>query len=141
MEVPVAVFDLDGCLIESPTGETITDPNYWHKHFTNGDCAYNREMIDLAEALQNMGWRIVVLTARPTRYRDDTQNIVYSKLPGSLLIMYGGGYADASEWKAKKVRELIDAGWDVRFVIEDYKPNAEAIRKVVPVLLYEKVRR
>lgn len=135
---PVAVFDLDGCLIVSPASSTIKDPDYWRKHFSCESHRCNPEIVRLARSLMYAHWKIVVLTARPEEYRDVTTRWLIRMLgPTFTLHMFDGQYESANGWKAQQVQSMIDSGLKVQFVVEDYKPNAEAIRKVVPVLLYE----
>lgn len=139
---PVAIFDLDGCLSQTPSRDAITDPDFWHTHFTNGTAECNPEVVDLACTLRAAGWDIMVLTARPSDYYTATRSWLDRFLPDVPLIMWedGNGYGSSSKWKAQTVKDLIEQGYDVRFMVEDYPNNVEEIRKVVPVLEYQMLR-
>lgn len=51
------------------------------------------------------------------------------------------GHRSSGDWKLEVVRMLMQRGdLDIKFVVEDYKPNADVIRQALPVLLYERKR-
>lgn len=146
---PVLICDLDGCLVANPADSfaqgTISDPNYWTEHWKNWHAATpNQELVDVVRALMRSGYKLVVLTARPTNFREETMRYLYrvfgvgaSRI--SLIMMdTGGKIVPSAAWKRATISKMIELGYDVKLMIEDYKPNADAIRGLVPVLLYER---
>lgn len=73
--VPVVVWDLDGCLCQMPDDPRIKqhfpDPDFWSAHYASCP-APHPEMLALFRALLSVGWRAIVLTARPLEYRKVT---------------------------------------------------------------------
>lgn len=64
-------------------------------------------------------------------------------MPNIVLKMYEQGTnipGHSGEWKASVVEQMLNANLNVLYMIEDYKPNADAVRRHIPVLLYERVR-
>lgn len=153
---PVAVFDLDGVLSVSPSPEPINDVSFFDKiwgDYRALDC--NPEMVTLLRTLANSGWAIVILTGRPSTYRKETFLwldrfgirwrtgwAVHSR--DAILITRsiddGEDISSSSEWKLRVLRMLQARGANIALIIEDYKPNADVLRQVAPVLLYEMKR-
>jgi len=148
-ETPTAIFDLDGCLCSSATmSETSSWSDIW------GDTKHpsNPEIIELLASLCGCGWNCPVLTGRPERYRKET--LAWLRAQGLTPFMLGDGPlmlcmypndaqqngSNHGEWKASVIRHWLRHGMRIMFAIEDHKPNAEYIRKLVPVLLYECVK-
>lgn len=48
--------------------------------------------------------------------------------------------SSSGKWKADLVKQMLDQGLKVQFMIEDFKHNADHIRQHVPVFLYERVK-
>lgn len=143
---PVVVFDIDGCLAQSFSGETITDFAFWERIWSDPDAAVNEEMVTLARSLLSSGVHVAILTGRPDRYRGHTEKWLHRVIGGWhgyghwSLTMHPGDASATTDWKAETVRAWKEDGVDVLFAIEDYPPNARAIRRHVPVLLYECLR-
>ena len=164
---PVAVFDLDGCLCQGPyhdprSKEHLDDPEFWRRHWDRPDAPCHTELVEMARGLASGGFHILVLTARPDTYHDQTVrwlqqvgNWSVASFNTSIRYNRAGSQSDVwlmmidnqrqlrhpltgAEWKRETVRSLIQWGIDIQFVVEDYKPNADVIREVVPVLLYER---
>lgn len=157
----IAVFDLDGVLVENPPeamvgGPPITDRNFWDKHWMHPESSkLQQEMVDMANSLVGANWQLIVLTARPESYRPWTiqllrrMGIFVSEKPKARLHSgYGrpvlemlpliGIPQSSAEWKQQTVREWLSQGAKIQFMVEDYMANCEAIRALVPVLLYER---
>lgn len=146
-----AIFDLDGVFIENPAearikdAKPITDLNYWERHWSNpAGSVVQHEMVRLARMLLMVNWRVIVLTARPETYAGHTRTLLRilglqaSTGPDVLLVMIPQSTIGGSaEWKQQIVKRWRDEGMKIQFMVEDYRINAEAIRSVVPVLLYE----
>jgi hypothetical protein len=141
----LAIFDLDGVIIANPddaqSGPPKTCGDYWTRHWTNPDMSrINKEIVLMAQVLSDSGVLIQVLTARPERFYSSTHNLlVMAEFPYDRLDMLPGTDVPQSSaaWKQERVAELKRT-YDVLFMIEDYRPNAEAVRSQVPVLLYER---
>lgn len=162
---PVVVFDLDGCLRQNPYHDESTKtfaPHFnWGDHWREPGVACHEELVDLARSLLAAGHSVLVLTARPDDFHEVT--IEWLKRVGPWEVTYHNDrkhhgatghdtvhlmmlprqidllhHVSGAEWKRDVVRSLIERGIDIRFVVEDYKPNADVIREVVPVLLYER---
>lgn len=160
--VPVAILDLDGVLTVSPSSESIKDVSFFHGIWSDPSAlADNPEMLILAQALLSSGWAIVILTGRPSEYRDPTRRWLQSRGilcapepfdesplmigPGNPVLITrdlgrGDEISSASSWKLGMIRNLKAAGARVLFILEDYKPNADVLRSEAPVLLYEMVK-
>jgi hypothetical protein len=161
----IAVFDVDGVIVQNPHEslyQTITDGAYWDLHWNDPDNAIlNKEIADLARALYLTGWHLVFLTARPSTYRKQTVQLLKRAgffdmkieepedlkadgfmLQHPVLLMFPETDIPTSSaaWKQSIIRDMLAQGGKVRFMMEDYRPNAEAVRAVVPVLLYERKR-
>jgi hypothetical protein len=141
---PVVIVDLDGCLVANPAeaclGVTITDIDYWTNHWNNPMASEpNYELVQMVRTLGQAGWKIVILTARPESFRQKTEQFLRRiELECSLIMRSDLAILPSAEWKMNVISHMITLGWDVKLAIEDYKPNADAIRSVVPVLLYER---
>lgn len=156
----IAVFDIDGVIIENPPeaqvigAAPIQDKDYWTRHWSHPELAkFNQEMIDLGKSLLDAQWHIVFLTARPVSFWKDTErlleiagftisgfaNIAQTSMHPKLVMLPDDGipYSSAA-WKQDTIRGMIAAGGVVRLMVEDFKHNADAVRAVVPVLLYER---
>ena len=165
---PIVIADLDGCLSQNPPESfrdargTINDVNFWARHWNNVRNPAHDEMIELLQVLMLDGYHVVILTARPERFRDVTkawledhglyalEPDVASEMVGSAftlrnpaLVMLDEDEANIgyrSNWKADVVEQWVKQGARIAFAIEDYKPNADALRPFCPVLLYERKR-
>jgi hypothetical protein len=169
---PIAVFDLDGCLMQNPYEDQTYqstqnvpggrfDPDFWHRHWTADGQVCHSELVDLARTLLSGGYAILVLTARPDTYANQTIRWLQQVGPWEVICHNDGmrhgatGHSvvhllmipsrvniahapSSAEWKRDAIRKLMARGCDIRFVVEDHKPNADVIREVVPVLLYER---
>ncbi len=156
----IAVFDLDGVLIQNPDSalgknNVITSSDYWEKHWKSPDDRItNPEMVELALALIGADWQLIVLTARPEYYRPWTVRLLrrmdimvqehprkrlHSGYGRPILHMLPGGDVPHSSaaWKQDTIKDWLDQGARIQFMVEDYPWNAEAVRAVVPVMLYE----
>lgn len=147
----IAIFDIDGVLIRNPEdaldGPPIIDMDYWHNHWNNPD--YNHvqhDMVALVKALQQVGIKTVFLTARPAQFRGVTldllQNIGVTEGPAFVswdleMLPASTVPQSSASWKHQTVYNL-KKNYNVLFMVEDYKWNAEAVRSLVPVLLYER---
>lgn len=158
----VALVDVDGVIVANPSESlgqnTITDTNYWANHWNKPDEAgLQQEVIDLVQSLVSTGWQVIFLTARPEQFRKVTERLLHraglfvrpkdvrsildqgmSNAP--ILIMWPELHVGLSSaaWKQRTIKSLKDQGLKIRFMIEDYRPNAEAIRSQTPVFLYER---
>jgi hypothetical protein len=146
---PVAVLDMDGCLVQSVVAThsrsgTIREPEFWASIWQNENHPANTELIALARALLQSGWHLAVLTARPSNFGTVTRRWLHRHLGDGRwsLHMFPRTFLDedSGEWKASMVQHWLRQGIDLRFAIEDYRPNAQAIRAHLPVLLYERVK-
>ncbi len=159
---PIAFVDIDGVLIKNPPEAqkgfgTITDPEFWEKHWSRPMVSQpNAEVVTLVKSLIATGWHIIFLTARPAMYRELTKKLLmkhlgfwvsdyehiemHSNHPKLVMIKQNEIPTSSAEWKQSVVRAAIKAGGNAALMIEDYKPNAEAVRPLVPVLLYEQKR-
>ena len=141
----MAIFDLDGVIIQNPddalSGPPKTSGDYWTHHWTSPDMSkINKEVVLMAQVLSDAGVLIQVLTARPERFHAVTHNLlVAAEFPYDRLDLLPGSDVPQSSaaWKQAYVANLTLA-YDVMFMMEDYRPNAEAVRSQVPVLLYER---
>jgi hypothetical protein len=142
------LIDLDGCLVANPADSfargTIQDPMYWHNHWNDPDSATPQwEIVRLARAYMDMGYEVIVLTARPDSYMRQTQQFLDAVGLHDITLMMrpaDHGITASALWKVDKILELMAVGRKIDFMIEDYPSNAEQIRKVLPVLLYERVK-
>lgn len=167
---PLVVFDLDGVFVVNPTThESNNDINFWHDHWRNWRLAKPQiEMVELAQDMQDSGHIVVVLTARPRQYRSVTLDLlarlgldarpvpadllpIFVKddinlglpsypVPLNLVMIDSEQIVSSSVWKRDTIKSWVDAGLEIRFMVEDYKVNADVIREVVPVLLYERLK-
>jgi hypothetical protein len=164
---PIVVFDIDGVIIQNPPqsrkagkyekpAPTIPDPNFWTKHWQNPESEGHKDMIWLAKTLRDSGTSIIFLTGRPVDHRIETKaalryhgfsiaslcnSVVTDNTYHSHLVMVeSGNYGGSAEFKQFMIESWLTQGADIKFLIEDYKPNAEAVRHLVPVLLYERKR-
>ena len=141
----MAIFDLDGVILQNPddalSGPPKTCGDYWTHHWMNPDMSkINKEVVLMAQVLSDAGVLIQVLTARPERFQLVTHNLlVMAEFPYDRLNLLPGSDVPQSSaaWKQERVAELT-RNYDVLFMMEDYRPNAEAVRSQVPVLLYER---
>lgn len=140
----VVICDLDGVLAKNPDaafGKTQSDPMFWHHHWDEWDKTEpHHEMVNMIRTLAQGGMKIVVLTARPDSYRYQTERFLAKHGVRCSLIMRAsdGQIVPSSEWKHDVIEHMVALGYDIKFMIEDYKPNVEAVRSLIPVLLYER---
>lgn len=159
----VAVFDLDGVLVQNPADSfergTIQDPDYWHNHWNDpdGSVPYD-QIVELHDSLIESGWATVVLTARPDSYwrqtvayldkhfcgtsfippyRPDEQYLIAGQMK---LVMRPAlhGISVSGEWKREMLESWLKSDINLKFMVEDYKPNVEAVRDLLPCLLFER---
>lgn len=157
-ERDIAVFDLDGVIVKNPKEaltKTIIDGAYWDNHWLHPDKAeLNDEIVDLIQSLISTNWQIIILTARPSKYRGPTISVLaragiyplplpidelkqHYNSPILVMIPNSDIPHSSAAWKQHTIKSWKDQGANIRFMMEDYRPNAEAVRAVVPVLLYE----
>lgn len=159
----IVVFDLDGVIFKSPSRESIPDEHYWETYWSNPDShKINKEIQTLMASLISSNIHILILTARPDSYEQVTYEAIYVKLGIQILtvkdilhfkfghtsqyhLMMRPKLAVFDDWDSnalwkKSVLNWLVGAHDVLFAVEDYKPNAEEMRKVIPVLLYEQLR-
>ena len=157
------IFDLDGVILQSP-GSRFHPPVDWPKYWADIDAQRpNQDVVDLIQILKR-AHPVLILTARPVEVVSQTvmvlkriglpatpidavpllwprlkiiKSLVYLKMMKSEVEEDG---ETPAIWKRLRIEELVDVGWNVQFMVEDYKTNADEIRKVVPVLLYENKR-
>jgi hypothetical protein len=154
----IAFCDIDGVIVQNPAaaqlGKTITDVSFWEHHWDDPNSGQlNDEMITLVQSLISTGWHVIFLTARPERFYEQTfallrragffvsRDLLITKMSNkSKLILLPGKDIPMSsaEWKQSVVRKAMELGGNVKLMIEDYRGNSEAIRPLVPVLLYER---
>lgn len=160
-ERPVIVCDLDGCIVANPDVQgTINDWNYWHDHWTRPESAELHDaVVDMVHAMRETGHFIIILTARPEYFAPWTLEVLEradlfpefvceksmftaSVLDDAILVMRpdSDGVSSSAQWKRDKIATWLNDGVDIRLAIEDHPPNAEAIRSLVPVFLYENKR-
>lgn len=162
------IFDLDGVIFKSIAKETISDPTFWRQYWSSPALqTVNVEMIWLVGRLIAYPRSAVLfLTARPSEYFEPTMRALndYGRVfpvecldpathdfrlgfDSTHLMMCNVdlealGWSQAGAWKKEQVEALQRRDdLDVLFVVEDHKESADEIRKVVPVLLYEQLRR
>ena len=102
--------------------------------------AINHEMVTMARVFSEKTVRVLILTARPEFYKRDTQLLLMrANVRHDALIMLPGDAVPQSSaaWKQEQVANIMKTH-NVLFMVEDYRGNAEAIRALVPVLLYER---
>lgn len=158
-ERPIALFDLDGVITENPKEsleQTVSCKNYWHEHWTRPlETPIHQEVVDIIHSLIG-AVHIIILTARPDSYRPHTiqlldrlgimcpsksPNTLYAGQLAPILHMFpcdGTIPSSSAAWKQGEVKRWLDQGAKIMFMMEDYRPNAEAVRALVPVLLYER---
>jgi hypothetical protein len=156
----VALFDVDGVVVANPEEAldgTINDFGFWTRHWDDVEGAViNTEVTELAQSLISTNWQVIFLTARPLRFRAQTERLLskagmfvapvtgtllplnWERTNAPLLVMYPGNGGSSAEWKQRQVKEWQDDGLKIKFMMEDYRPNAEAIRAICPVFLYER---
>lgn len=158
----IAVFDLDGVIIKSPSRESVSEVSFWENFWTDISChEANPEILALMKILCAADIQVFILTARPNSFEGVTLQslaLVCSIHPricsdpvehqmdetGYHLMMRDGenvfhDFQSNSIWK-RLVINLLMVNHDVLFAMDDYKPNIEEIRKVVPSFLYEELR-
>lgn len=157
----IALFDLDGVLVRNPdealgNKPPITNKNFWDEHWKSPETApIQQEMVDMAISLIGANWQIGILTARPHEYRPWTVTLLrrmgilvstdprpristsYSR-PFLHMLPSAQVPQSSAAWKQETVKGWLDQGAKIQFMVEDYRPNAESVRAIVPVLLYER---
>ncbi len=159
----IAVFDLDGVIFKSIDPNPISDEDFWIDYWGNPDLhQVNTEILKIMSSLIASNVQILILTARPADLISPTciSLIRHCKIDPFLIYnvylhqfhSYSVGYhllmrreARFDDWigNGQWKREMIDIlirDHNVLFMVEDYKPSADEIRKSVPVLLYEQLR-
>ena len=101
-KIKLAVFDMDNCLIDDRHRQRLIEPS---KPLSERYKRYHDAMFDdvpfkfgsaLLRHLVDEGWNIVISTARPDKYRDQTIH-QYHQMVGSLKGFYGAMMRDADE--------------------------------------------
>ncbi|HSL56406.1 MAG TPA: hypothetical protein VK866_01050 [Acidimicrobiales bacterium] len=123
------VFDLDGVLSDAAGRQHYLERprRDWEAFFAAcGDDEVIAEVARLLEVLDD-DLRIVLLTARPLSVRPQTLGwLERYGLRWDLLIMRDVGDHRASrDYKHRSVRELRDAGFDLRLAFEDDRRNVD----------------
>ena len=159
----IVVFDLDGVILQSPSRETIPEINFWMDYWVDVDKHVpNKEMLDAISCFLASNIHILILTARPSNLLDITKaslKKVCSLYPSvclnprayifgvvaNLHLMMRDRQATFDDWASnaiwkKEVIRMLQISHHVLFAIEDFKPNVQEMRKVVPVLSYEQFR-
>lgn len=158
---PVIVCDLDGCIVANPDVEgTISDVDFWARHWLHPEQAVlQTEVVDLIQSMRETGHFLIILTARPEQFAECTLQVLQradlyptwvreeqpftaDSIHDSILVMMPGDkIISSAAWKRQKIAQWLKDGMDIRLMIEDYPHNAEAIRELVPVMLYESKRK
>lgn len=145
-ESPTVICDIDGCVVRSPSDSTIHDAEYWDAFWSSEtDQIPNREVVYMLGAMLMLGASVVYVTGRPERARDGTLQMLtrlglWQVQKTELRMLPDGFHGDIAKWKKVQAQSLVDFGRDVIFALEDFGPNVEELRTVVPVLRYEKFR-
>ena len=130
---PVVIFDLDGVLSDAAGRQHyLAGPGRkdWDGFFAaSGDDPIIEETARLLELLDDeLG--VVLLTARPDTVRDATLAwLARYGLRWDLLIMRAAkDWRPSPEVKREALRQLRDAGYDVRLAFEDDRRNVDVFR-------------
>jgi len=123
------VFDLDGVLSDAASRQHFLEGRRrdWDAFFDAcGDDTLIEEVAGLL-ALLDPALVVVLLTGRPLRVRPQTRAwLTRYSLRWDLLVMRDhGDYEAAREFKRRSVRELRDAGFDLRLAFEDDRRNVD----------------
>jgi len=124
MDRRVAVFDVDG---------TLMDINH-RRHFVSGEKkdwksffdfmqfdTINDHVFQLAHALKNDGYEIVVVSGRNERHREITEHqLAFGKLEYKTLIMRpDDNYEPDHVFKKEILDKMREAGIDPQFAVDD----------------------
>lgn len=140
---PVAVFDLDGCLLASVSSVEIKERDYWIKIWSDPHHKCNTEIIELVKALTSAGWHIAILSARNEAFWDMTIRWLanqFNVFDMSLTLYPNSSMMSGATYKAYMIAKWKQQGVRVMFMVEDFPPNAREVRQHVPVLMYEMVK-
>lgn len=126
------VVDLDGTLSDAAGRQHHLDrsPKDWDAFFAAcGDDPLIDQVARLVELLDR-DLLVVLLTARPTRTREATLGwLARHGVRWDALVMRGArDFRPAHVAKRDAVRELRDAGFDVRLAVDDDPRNASMFR-------------
>ncbi len=159
----IVVFDLDGVILKSPMRASNPELNYWQLYWEDlSQHIPNMEMLELINSLVKSSIHVFILTARPVSLLDVTLKSLrkvchlvprvctnipdyeFNPVRRHHLMMRSrdaefGDFVANAVWKRKTI-ELLQVDHHVLFALEDYKPNADEMRKAAPVLLYEQFR-
>jgi hypothetical protein len=127
------VFDLDGVLSDAASRQHYLEAGRrdWDAFFDScGDDPLIEEIARLLDLL-DPGLVVVLLTARPARVQPQTLAWLHRyELRWDLLVMREpGDFGPARDFKRRSVRELRQAGFDLRLSFEDDRRNVEAFRQ------------
>jgi hypothetical protein len=144
---PVLVCDVDGCVVRSPSDDTIHDERWWMEFWEDVEGQEpNAEVVQILDILIRSGFYVIFLTGRPHKARKATLEMLRlhfksGRIDDDQLITRPDDFAgDLAVWKGRTVEELVAGGYLVNLALEDYGPNVAELRKTVPVLRYEKLR-
>jgi phosphoglycolate phosphatase-like HAD superfamily hydrolase len=129
---PAVVFDLDGVLSDAASRQHYLEGPWrdWDSFFEAcGDDPLIEEIGRLLELI-SPDLAIVLLTARPDWVAPQTLAWLHRyRLRWDLLVMRDrGDFGAAREFKRRSVRELREAGFDLRLSFEDDRRNVAMFR-------------
>lgn len=128
----IAIFDLDGCLsndlhrrVYLPDPGLIAEPQDYDKY--NGMCSHDKPCNQIEWTKAMAGFDIVVVTARPERYREETTTWISKNLGGRfLLLMRPDG--DLRSSPVLKVWMLAQAGLQASDIAVAYDDRVDVLR-------------
>lgn len=134
------MFDLDGVLSDASQRQHLLDGpiQYWDAFFAAcGDDETIPEAVELARLL-DPSFSVVLLTARPIRVRRQTLDwLGRHPVRWDLLIMRDeDDWSSSHTFKQVELRQLHQAGFDIRLAIDDDPRNVEMYRKEGVAALY-----
>lgn len=126
---PAVVFDMDGVLSDASRRQHYLDRPFrdWEAFFQAcGDDELIAEVARLLEVL-DAGHRILLLTARPARVRDQTLAwLDRYGLRWDLLVMRDwDDFGSSRSYKQRVVGEFRQYGFDLRLAFEDDRRNVD----------------
>lgn len=146
----IIVFDFDGVIVQSPCASPGTQPqnhSCWEEYWLDtASQRPNPEMLFLYKQFEHHPTiDPVILTARPKAVEEATRTVLAGfGIINPILRMREDqddpSWQGSGIWKRDTIKLWQRLGTTVLLVVEDYKPNADAIREVVPVLLYERMK-
>lgn len=130
---PAVVFDLDGVLSDAASRQRFIEAPWrdWDAFFAAcGDDPLVEEMARLLELL-DPALAVVLLSARPSRVEPETLAWLdrYSVRWDLLVLRDHGDHHTAREFKRRSLRELRQAGLDLRLAFEDDRRNVAMFRE------------